>query len=144
MRKEQKEEKKEGQGIRSLSTLKLKDMQIDYFEFLILVDSSWHSGTILRHSVLLKAMDVWYHEMTDNDRARAFEYVTRTQKVENETHRRFLARFDPDNQYDVTSEGKGIKGTKRCYLFEGKYWDTVNSFAGEEWIKKVEKVKSIE
>ena len=114
-------------------------MTIDYFEFTVLVEASWHSGTILRHSIMEKAINVWYKDLTWNDRARAFEFFNRTQKAENEIQKRFLARFDPSNQYKVESAGKGIKRVDILYLYEGEYWDSTRSFAAKEYIKKIEK-----
>jgi hypothetical protein len=115
-------------------------MTIDYFEFTVLVEASWYSGTILRHSIVEKAINVWYRDLTWKERASAFEFFNRTQKAETEIQRRFLARFDPNNQYRVESAGKGLKRTDILYLFDGEYWDSTSSVADAKFIKKIEKV----
>jgi hypothetical protein len=114
-------------------------MTIDYFEFTVLVEASWHSGTILRYSIMVKAIDVWYRDLTWNERSRAFKFFNRTQKAENEIQKRFLARFNPDNQFRVESAGKGLKRTDILYLYKGEYWDSTRSCADSKYIKKIEK-----
>ena len=114
-------------------------MTIDYFEFIVLIEASWHSGTILRHSIMEKAINVWYRDLSWNERARAYEFFNRTQEAKNEIQERFLARFNPDNQFRVESVGKGLKRTDILYLYDGKYWDSTTSYADEKYIKKVEK-----
>lgn len=114
-------------------------MTIDYFEFTVLVEASWHSGTILRHSIMEKAINVWYKELTWKERKAAYEFFNRTQKATNEIQERFLARFNTDNQFRVHSKGKGIERTDILYLYQGTYWDTTRSFADEEYIESIEK-----
>lgn len=114
-------------------------MTIDYFEFTVLVEANWHSGTILRHSIMEKAINVWYKELTWKERKAAYEFFNRTQKATNEIQERFLARFNPDNQFRVESAGKGIKRTEILYLYNGEYWETTTSFADKKYIKKIEK-----
>lgn len=114
-------------------------MTINYFEFTVLVEASWHSGTILRHSIMEKAINVWYRDLSWNERSRAFEFFNRTQDAKNEIQERFLARFNPDNQFKVESDGKGIKRSDILYLYKGEYWETTRSFADKKYIKKVEK-----
>lgn len=114
-------------------------MTIDYFEFTVLVEASWHSGTILRYSIMEKAINVWYKDLTWNERKSAFEFFNRTCEAKNEIQERFLARFNPDNQFRVHSKGKGIERTDILYLYQGTYWDTTRSFADEEYIESIEK-----
>lgn len=117
-----------------------KQMVIDYFEFTILVEASWHVSTILRHSVIVKAMDTWYHALSKNDRQRAFELFSRIVEVKEEIHHRFMARFNPELQFRVSLSNGTMEDVADCYLFEGEYWTSSFQLCESEYIQNVEKI----
>lgn len=90
-----------------------------------------------------KAIDVWYHQMTDMEKRRAYEFFNRTKAADEdrklETQQRFLARFNPDNQYEVYTEFEGTKEVNTAYRFEDKYFLNTTTFISKGHITKVEK-----
>jgi hypothetical protein len=116
-------------------------MQIDYFEFTILVEACWYDSTILRHSVMEKAINAWYHELNQNEKRRAYEFFKRTkgEEVTTEVQERFMARYNPDNQYLVGYKNKSMKKEEFCraYKYNGIYWLSTTQFVPEEIIKTV-------
>lgn len=117
-----------------------KQMTIDYFEFLVLLEAAWYGGTILRHSILIKAMNVWYHALNSKDRIRAYEYMRDKLKVGDGTHRRLLARFNPELQFRVSLSNGTMEDVVDCYLFEGEYWTSSFQCCEGEYIQNVEKI----
>lgn len=112
-------------------------MKIDYFEFLVLIEASWSSGTILRHSIMQKAINVWYHELTKNERLRAFEFFKKTQKETESIQIEFMDRFNHDNQYHVFLKKGKEKQNAECYFSNGQYKITTNTFCPKEYIIKI-------
>ncbi len=55
---------------------------IDFFEFQVLVEAAWYSGTILRHSIMQKAINVWYKHLSENERERTYDFFLRTKEDE--------------------------------------------------------------
>lgn len=107
---------------------------IDYFEFNVLIEASWYAGTILRHSIMLKAINTWYHLLSENEQAKVYEFFNRTQEAEKEIQKRFLARYNPNNQFSVTTCYKGETGKTKAYFFNGKYWINDTTMIDEKYI----------
>ena len=116
-------------------------MQIDYFEFIILVEACWYDSTILRHSVLEKAINVWYHKLSQNERKSAYEFFKRTkgEEVTTEVQKRFMARYNPDNQYFIRYKYKFMKKEEFCrtYKYKDEYWLSTTQFVPVEIIKTI-------
>ena len=116
-----------------------KPMTIDYFEFIVLIEAAWSAGTILRHSILVKACDVWYHSLSKNDRLRAFEFFKGLEKIQ-EIHFRLWSRFNPMLQYKVYLDNNGDKQEPECYLYQNEYWTSSFQFANKEFISRFEQI----
>ncbi len=115
---------------------------IDIYELMKLLDSSYHSSTILSATIMDKFIGEWYECLDDNERERIFYYAKNTlQDSGEEIFNRFLARYDPDNQYRVTCQDGDKKEARDMYLYEDRYWDGTRTFAPEELIINVEKLK---
>jgi len=123
-----------------LIVLEPKQMVIGYFELLLLIDAAWSCGTILKHSIIVKLMDTWYHALSKNNRERVYSYIRRVLVPQQEIHQRLLARFNPDNQYRVHIDNNGDKQTPECYFYEGEYWTSSFQFANKDfilWVKQI-------
>lgn len=114
-----------------------KQMTINYFEFLVLVEASWYVGTILRHSIMVKAIDVWYHALSKNNRQKAFEYFTRHNACTEETHHRFMARYNPECQYRITLVNGSQKDIVECYMFNNEYWNSSFQCCNKDFITHI-------
>ena len=111
-------------------------IEIDYFEFSVLVEACWHSGTILRHSIMQKAINGWFHCLSADEQKSAYNFFKRTKGDESteEIQKMFLARYDPDNQYIVDTDCKGITVRENAFLFNGKYHTTDAYTINEKFI----------
>jgi hypothetical protein len=106
---------------------------IDYFEYLVLIDTSWCDSTILRSSILQKTIDVWYDKLNADQRKGVYVYLKRKECDQN-IHDQILARYNPDNQFKVTVNYKGDVSTIDCYSFEGHFYKNRTSFVADEYI----------
>lgn len=73
------------------------------------------------------------------DTAWLWEHKTLSDKTPHEYWMQVLARFNPANQYTVTATHDGLTETKDAYLFNGRYYITMNSFFADEYITNVER-----
>lgn len=118
-------------------------MVIDRHEFTVLIEASWHAGTILRHSIMEKGINVWYHEMSEEDRVRVYEFFNRTKSDPEdrkiEIQQKFLARYNPDNQYVVqTKSGEKYESTN-AYKFDNQYFINTDTFLSKGHTTNVDK-----
>lgn len=116
---------------------------IDFFELELLIETCWYSGTILRHSVMQKAINYWYRHLTENERARIYEFFLRTKgdEITMEIQKRFMARYNPNNQFLIETCFEGKKEELRAYLFNGKYWIDENTRIEENYITNAKIIK---
>lgn len=120
----------------------MEKMTINVFELIVLIDASWHSGTILRHSIIQKAINVWYNCLNDNERGRVYEWANRVKREDTTRviQKKFLARYSPDNQYNVTIIYKGEQSIKQAFLYDGIYFISETIKINEKFIIKKEKI----
>jgi len=104
-------------------------IQIDFFELSILIEACWSGGTILRASVMQKAVDEWYHKLTPNERERLYSYTIRVlrdkgavMEMDKEIQEIFLARYNPANQYEVYYVDNGEKKSRQAFKWNNKYY----------------------
>lgn len=132
--------KKQREVLEATAQQESKQIVIDYFEFLVLLEASWYGGTILRHSILIKTMNVWYHALNGKDRIRAYEYMRDKLKIGDGTHKRLLARFNPALQFRVSLSNGTMEDVVDCYLFEGEYWTSSFQLCESQYIQKIEQI----
>jgi len=119
---------------------------IDFFEFSFLVEACIPPRPIARAMFWQEVIDKYYHVLTENERDRLFEWVNRNPCMQsgvennNEDCLLFNARFDKNNQYEVTSEYKGKTDTHKCFLWEGKYHISKNTHIEAKYIKEYKKL----
>ncbi len=114
---------------------------LDLFETEVLIEASWHSGTILRHSIMQRAINEWYHLLSTHERACIYEFFARTHSAEDEIQNIFMARYNPANQYMVHVEFEGQKETRHCFLFNGQYRISDTGRADERYITSALKIE---
>ena len=94
----------------------MNNFTIDFFEFSFLVEACIPPGPIARSSFWDSVIDKYYYQMTHTERKHLFEWTSRNlwfKPEENEQCLMFKLRFDPGNQYQVTTkEGKVIDAFK--------------------------------
>ena len=116
-----------------------KKFKIDFFEFSFLVEACIPPRPIARSMFWDEVINEYYHQMTSEERSRLFEWITNNGNFDLKEQRcqEFHARFDPNNQYKVfTDNGEEHK----CFLLNGKYYISKNSYIGKEHIKDIKKI----
>jgi hypothetical protein len=123
---------------------------IDFYEFSFLVEACIPPRPIARAMFWDRVIDVYFFEMTENERQRLFEWINRNCYFQENVKKReedcmwFYNRFNPDNQYIITSDFNGEIETNQCFLHKNRneiehYYIKKNVFVSEEFITKKEK-----
>jgi hypothetical protein len=122
-------------------------IELDFFEFSLLVESCWRAGTILRACTMEKVINTWYFLLTPEERKRLYGYAIRTWTMSedglmHEYQRAFLARYNPDKQYTFDNFGTVE------YLFEldgkyYKYWSSGKKISLDKVDNRLIKIETI-
>lgn len=116
----------------------MKNIVLDVHDFTVLIEASWHCGTILRYSIMERAINEWYAALSPPELARVYEFFNRTQKPKEEIQHKFLARYNPNNQFFVTTLYEGKKETHHAYKFNDEYFVSSTKRISKEYITEVE------
>jgi len=120
---------------------------IDFFEFAFLVEACIPPRPIARTSFFQDVINIHHDKMTKEERKHLFNWLNRNsyyqESLENkeELCLHFQARYNPDNQYVITTVYNGKTDKTEAYLYDGKYHTNITRFIAEEYITNVEKIK---
>lgn len=115
--------------------------KIDFFEFIFLLETCIPPVPIARAMFWERTIDEIYHQLTDNEKAKTFRFITENHRFDdsNEDCRLFYARFNPENQYVV----KYVEDFKTkeidCFRYNDKYHVSKNRWINEDYVAGVEK-----
>jgi hypothetical protein len=118
---------------------------IDFFELSFLAEACIPPRPIARAMFWQHLTDVYWEQMTKNERDRLFEWINKDERyqksviAEPET-KIFNARFDPDNQYLVHTTMNGKDNSTHTFKWNGLYYVKRNTWISPEFITKVEKI----
>jgi hypothetical protein len=89
--------------------------------------------------------DVYWEQMTEEERDRLFEWLNRNDNYKRSLEKEeetqiFHARFDPDNQYMVHTTMNGKDDVNRAFKYKDLYYVKRNSWITPEFITKIEKI----
>ena len=123
----------------------MSSFNIDFWELCFLAEACIPPRPIARTMFWQNLTNLYYHNMTENERARLFEFMNRNSKYEEslktqEDTQIFHARFDPDNQYRVTTNFQDKEEVYEAFLRNGKYYTSSNFWISGDYIIKVEKI----
>lgn len=113
--------------------------ELDRFELLYFLEGCV-TGSHLRQGVWRRCVNEFYRKLDDGDRNFIFHYAVRDlmgreRDFAREDFAKFIARFNPDNQYKVTVQGKEYD----TFLFDGRYYTDFEMRIADEYIGKPEK-----
>ena len=116
------------------------NFSIDFFELTFLAQSCIPQAPIARTMFWQRLVNDIYHKLSDNDRERMYNFMLRdiTDK-NNKDIQWFLARYDKDNQYIVTTDHNGYDERTEAFLFKDNYYVGIDRFFNNKFIKKIEK-----
>ena len=119
-----------------------RKFNIDFFEFSFLVEACLPPRPIARTMFFRSVSEEYYHIMDADERKRLFEWIIKNPnfKIEEDDCLNFYDRFNPDNQYKVSTDFDGKKEDIEAYLHDGQYYTSNNTWIAEEYITKVKKL----
>jgi len=125
---------------------------IDFFELSFLAEACIPPRPIARAMFWQNLTKRYWEQMTEGERANLFEWIQRNPYYEESLKKEadtktFHARFDPDNQYMVTTVYEGKEDTRRAFKVQGgeqdgftnRYYIGHDTFISEEYITQVTK-----
>jgi len=129
-------------------TNKIKNrFNIDFFEFCALVEACIPDSPIMRAMFWDKVIDLYYHELTVNERSRLYSWINRNPSFQysleknNEGCIIFNARYNPDNQYKVTTNYIGEIKVNDCFKLNDRYYLSKTVSINEDYITNIEHIK---
>lgn len=114
-----------------------RKFKIDLFELAFLAETCIPPRPIARTMFWFDLCDVYYHEMSNNERLQMFQFLKDKINLENEDCRYFFARYNPLNQYRVSCFYMGKAQEVDCFRFNEKYHTNKQQTINEQYIKKV-------
>jgi hypothetical protein len=118
---------------------------IDFFELAFLAEACMPPNPIARTMFWQHLTDVYWEQMTEEERDRLFEWLNRNDNYKRSLEKEeetqiFHARFDPDNQYMVHTTMNGKDDVNRAFKYKDLYYVKRNSWITPEFITKIEKI----
>lgn len=117
---------------------------IDFYELAFLVEACIPPRPIARAMFWQDVINKHWHNMTEGERAHLFEWMQKSwvyeESLKNEEDTQiFHARFDPNNQYIVTTNHNNEEGKHRAFKMGNRYYTGTTKWVAEEYIVSVEK-----
>lgn len=111
---------------------------IDFFELCFLAEACIPPRPIARAMFWDKMIDEYYFQMTEEQRAKAFEWIQKNPSfdIKEEGCLLFYNRYNPENQHKVFAKHKGKVTSHNCFLHKGKYHIKSNTSILEKYIMK--------
>jgi len=123
----------------------MSEFTIDFFELGFLAEACIPPRPIARAMFWQSLTDKYWFQMTQNERDRLFEWLNRNDYYkeslkEHEDTQVFHARFNPENQYNITTVYKEKKETRQCFLYKDRYYTSTTTSVVEDYITKIDKL----
>lgn len=121
----------------------MSHFKVDFFELMFLCETCIPDVPIARSVFWKKMINEHYHLMSHDERERAFIWITENNRFNksNEDCQWFYARFNPDNQHDVTIRGLGVTDSILTFLKDERYYTEINKWIDPHIIISAEKIK---
>jgi hypothetical protein len=124
----------------------MSEFKIDFFELMFLAEACIPPRPIARTMFWHKMIDVHYHNISQEERARAYDWIRRSIENRSESTKNhpdtilFLKRYNPNNQYLVETEYNGEKRKYETFKNGEWYYLSSRTSIAEEHIINVEKI----
>lgn len=114
---------------------------IDFFELCFLAEACIPPVPIARAYFWESLINSRYEAMTPAERKKMYDYMLRNPKfdITNSDCKLFAARYNPGNQFIISTKYKGKTGTTEAFLFEGKHHTNKTTHIHPEYIVSVTK-----
>jgi hypothetical protein len=117
----------------------MSTFNIDFFELSFLAEACIPPRPISRAMFWQDLTRKYWEQMTEGERAHLFvwmnlnDWYKKSLETEEDTQV-FHARFDPDNQYEVTTKIKRKTEKHRAFKMGDRFYTGLNTFISEEYI----------
>jgi len=115
--------------------------KIDFFELVFLAEACIPTVPIARAMFWKNLIDVYYEQMSEDERKRLFEFISGHPKFSKhvEDCRIFFARFNPNNQWLVKCFHMGSASEIRCFRMNDRFYTKTDKSVNPEYIKEFRK-----
>lgn len=116
---------------------------IDFFELSFLAEACIPPVPIARGTFWQDLINKHFYVMTPNERARLYTWITERNlrfNLENEDCKMFALRFNPDNQYMITTKYKDKVEAHEAFKVGERYHVSTSSWIEEKYINNVQKI----
>lgn len=122
-------------------------VNLDLFEMSWLLESCLR-GSLLRTGTIDKFVDMWYGKFNGRERVQLYERMLRLMYDGEFKPRpkmcgadeRFMARYNPDNQYEVEAVWSGTRQMIRAFKLGDKFYVSSARFVNPKSIIRIEKL----
>lgn len=116
---------------------------IDFTEFAFLVEACIPPRPIARSMFWDNVINKYYPLLSKEERMLLYEWISRHPNFkpdEEDDCALFKARFDPDNQYEVTTMYRKKKEKVQCFLWQDRYCTDKKTSIDPKYIKDICKI----
>lgn len=117
-----------------------RKFKIDLFELCFLAEVCIPKVPIARAMFFNNLTEVYYNQMTDSERVRMFEWISPKIDLQDEDCLIFYSRFNPDNQYQVTTKFDGNVTHNFCFKMNDRFYISRNTSIFETYIIDIYKL----
>lgn len=118
----------------------MSNFTINFFEFSCLVEACIPPVPIARSIFWEKVINGHYCKMTPSERTKLYEWILRNHRfdLKDKDCEWFERRFNPENQYLVTTIYEGKEEVHKCFKAGERYHTSISRSIQERYITKVE------
>lgn len=118
---------------------------IDFFELCVLAEACIPPRPIARTMFWQSLTDMYWEQMTENERGRLFNWIQINPYYEDSLSKEedtqvFHARFDPNNQYEITYLFENTTDSVRTFLYKERYCTSKSRFITPDYITRIQKL----
>jgi hypothetical protein len=123
----------------------MSKFEIDFFELAFLAEACIPPRPIARAMFWQNLTSKYWDQMTEHERERLFDWMNKSEWYkksleEQEDTQIFHARFDPDNQYIVSTDYNEKLEEHRTFKMGERYYIGPTTSIQEEYITKINKL----
>ena len=123
----------------------MSEFKIDFFELAFLAEACIPPVPIARASFFNNLSDIYYAQMSQDERNRLFEWILPKLDLSNEDSIHFVKRFEIWNQYKVYFKPNHIHSYRKgdfilAYKYNDKYHTSRNQWIEEKYIESVSSI----
>ena len=124
----------------------MNKFEIDFAELSFLAEACIPPRPIARAMFWNRLISEIYNDLTLEQSSKLYSWIKRNDTFEdgikdgNEDCLIFEARYNPDNQYEVTTEFNGEVEKHKAFKYKDKFFTTKSKWIAEEYIKRYERI----